>query len=478
MKYQPFSIVACIFFLICGCTLYKKPEVPQIKTPLQFKVSLHQINKRLKDNWWENFQDQNLNQLVSRALANNYNYQIAIKNIDIAKTYIAQNKSGLYPQVNLGFNPTRNKAMNVFNNSPKTLPLNVVETSTGLAGSGQIFNLAQLSASVSYEIDIWNQVGNSVHQAEMNTQANTAESQVIKLSLISDVVNTYFQITTLNDNLNNLNQQREIASNILQLTSDQYKSGLIDETSVEDARNQIENINTLITNTTKQERTLENSLAYLVGEYPETFILKTTHSLQGLNCSSLIPSGLPAKMLANRPDIQEAFFQMMAYGYAEKQSIANFLPSFNLTGSYGYASQMLANLISNGNAFWSIGGNVVQPLFDYQLRKSEHERAHLQLQSAILSYKNSVANAFNEIDSALASYQENSKALVSLQQVTHNNQEKLNLVYSQYQSGLVDYSNYLTLRLAYLQSNYNLINQKLVVMGDIVQVYKTLGIGL
>jgi multidrug efflux system outer membrane protein len=475
-----------ILFLISSCTLYKKPETPSLQVPSHFKYSLQEVNAHLKDTWWENFQDKQLNGLVNEALHNNYNYQVAIKNIEIAKTYIMQNKANFLPQVNLGFDGSRNKAMNVFRHAgpvppspvPRSTVGSVVQSDSDLMGTGQLFNLQQLSASVSYEVDIWNQVGNSVHQAEANAQASLADSNVIKLTLISDIVNTYFQVVTLDANLRNLKEQWETAREIWQLAQAQYKSGLTDFNLIEDAKTQMENIHIILTNLTKQRQSYQNTLAYLTGGYPETFTLKTTGKLPGVDVSILIPNGLPSKMVANRPDIQEAWFQMMAYGYLEKQTMANFLPSFSLTGSYGYASQMLAHLISTGNAFWAIGANVMEPVFDYHLRKSERERAKLQFQSAILTYKNTVLNAFNEVNTALVSWQGDHEALLAEKEIFHNTRKKLELARSEFQSGLIDHSSYLALRLAYLQSQYNLFNQRLAAVEDVTQLYKTLGIGL
>ncbi|HLF66709.1 MAG TPA: TolC family protein, partial [Gammaproteobacteria bacterium] len=94
---------------LTACTLYEKPEVPILEVPKDFKVDLPYDNPYLKNNWWENFNDETLNALVEQALEENYNYQIALNNIDVAQTYVSQNRSYLFPQVSAGFNASRNK---------------------------------------------------------------------------------------------------------------------------------------------------------------------------------------------------------------------------------------------------------------------------------------------------------------------------------------------------------------------------------
>lgn len=183
-------------------------------------------------------------------------------------------------------------------------------------------------------------------------------------------------------------------------------------------------------------------------------------------------------MVANRPDIQSAYFQVLSFGYVEKQNIANFLPSFNLTGNYGYASTNFSHLFTSPNVFWNYGLSVLQPLFDYKLRMSEYKRSKYQYESSILTYKKTIINAYQEVNNALLSYQKDHEALSSYQNQVLNSKNKLNAVDAQYQSGYGDYLTYLNNKLAFIQNDYNLINQRLMVAQDVVQVYKTLGLGL
>jgi multidrug efflux system outer membrane protein len=460
---------------MCSCTLYKKPNIPFLNNPLHFKPKIKMTSLNLKDQWWENFHDKKLNKLVYLAIKNNYSYQVALKNIEIACTYVSQNLSNLYPQINLGFNSSRNKsASTIINNlSGGTATINPASTSFS-----RIYNLQELTGSVSYQIDAWNQVRNSVKQAEANQAVSEADSKSTKLTIISSVVTTYFQIKALNDNLINLNMQQKTEEEIIRLYHTQYQSGLIDFSILDNTRNQLEIIKTNIDTLKKQIKILQFTLAYLSGEYPETFNLKIDNGFKNFHSINLIPPGIPAKMIANRPDIQNAYYQILSYGYLEKQTIANFLPSLSLTGDDGYASTSLSHLISSANTYWSAGFFAMQYVFDYATRMSEYQRAKFQYQSAILNYRNTVINAYKEVDSALISYKEDNEALHSYQKQKINSNDLFMLANSQYQSGLADYNAYLASRLAYLQSDYNLTNQKLSVVQDVIQVYASLGLGL
>lgn len=467
------SICTLNMFLLSSCTLYSKPKVPALNNPNYFKPQIKMTSANLNNNWWENFNDPELNQLVNSAIKNNYSYQIALKNIDIACTYVTQNMASLFPQANMGFNTSRNKSAAAISNVQNVNTFN--PTSSGFS---QIFNLQQLTGTITYQVDIWNQIRNSVKQAQANQAVTEADSNNVKLTVISSVVSTYFQIKALNGNIINLNKQLQTSEEIVQLYNTQFSSGLIDFSTVDTAKNQVEVLKTNIDSLEKQQQVLQNTLAYLSGQYPENFTVKIDNGLNNFHNINLIPSGIPAKMIANRPDIQDAYYQILSYGYLVKQTIANFLPSVNLTANYGYASTALSNLLAHSNAYWNYGLYSTQFVFDYGTRMSEYKRANYQYQSAILTYKNTVINAFNQVDSNLSSYQEDNEALNGYQNQVANSKDLLMIANAQYQSGLNDYTNYLIDNLSYLQNDYNLTNQKLAVIQDIIQVYVSLGLGL
>lgn len=476
MRKIGYIVLLCL--ILTACTLYQKPKTPPAKIPRKFKYQ-YTNHRFIKDAWWENFNDERLNQLVATALKNNYNYRIALKNIDIAKTYVTQNESALFPQANLNFNTSRTKTLSIFSSENFIKAGNPAFANTNaFFGIPRIFNLQQLFTSVSYELDIWNQIGNTVNQAYANVGVNFAESNVIKLTLISNVVNTYFQIEAINENLSNLQQQYKINYELTHYYKTQFLGKLIDVTTVNDAKNQAEATKINIKMNEKQREILINTLAYLLGLYREEFKFKNQYVLKKLYYTHLIPAGIPAIVIANRPDVQSAYFQILSYGYLEKQTIANFLPSFNLTGTYGYANTGFSKFFRPYNAFWDYGLSFLEPVFDYKLRLSEYRRAQYQYQSAILNYKNKVINALQEVDNALLSFQKDMTALHAYQREIINSTDRLNVALAQFQSGYGDYSTFLNYKLMLLQNHFDLINQRLLLTQDVVQVYKTMGLGL
>ena len=466
--------IYCLFIAIVfltGCELYAKPKIPLLSAPDKFRTTLKNTAiKNFPEQWWKVFNDSQLNQIVDLALNNNTSYQIALKNIQIAKTYVTQNASAFFPTVNVGYNYSRNKLS-------KNAAVAEAFSSVG-SNTASPFNYNRLEATVSYELDVWHKIGNSVKQARANVAMTAADSDVIKLTLLSNVVSTYLQIEALNFNLENLQQQYQAINAMVKMIGDQYQGGLINIEPLSDMKTQAENIKSSLAEIKKQQQIAYHTLAYLVGEYPEKFSFNIKHRLSVLKFNKMIPVGIPAKVLAVRPDIQSAYYQVLAYGYLEKQNLANFLPAISLTGMYGFASTQLTNFISGGGAAWNYGAGALETLFNGGNLWSQYKRAKLQYQAAILNYKDVVLSAFKEVNDVLIAYKQDYIILGAIQREMLNFKDKYDSANAQYIAGTYDYATYLQYRLSYLQSQYNLTQQRLVVAQDVINVYKALGVGL
>jgi outer membrane protein, multidrug efflux system len=469
MKRRWVVIFSLLLLLLNGCALYTKPKIPKPDAPNKFKAEITSanVNTKLKADWWNNFNDPQLSALVSLAIKNNLNYQVALKNIEIAQTYVSENISNLFPHVDANFTSTRElDSANTF-----------VLLQSGL-GVLREYSYNDVRLPISYEVDLWNKIRNSVKQAKADVRVSEEDSKVIRLALISSIAGAYFQLKMLNSNLSNLQQQYNTISEVGKLTGNQYTSGLLNVEPVADVKIQTENIKSQINNLEKQRQILENTIAYLAGEFPEKFNMKITAGLADINFKKLIPPGIPSIVLTARPDIQSAYYQAVSYGYLQKESLANFFPTINLTDMYGYASTKFSNLFSSGSYEWLYGITASEVVFDYAIRTSQYRRSKLQFESALLNYKNIVINAFKEVDNNLSSYKQDYTALTSYKKEVESSREKWLLGKAQYASGFAGYISYLNYKLSYLQSEYNFTSQDLLVYQDVVQTYQALGLGL
>ncbi|RZV39118.1 MAG: TolC family protein [Candidatus Acidulodesulfobacterium acidiphilum] len=463
-------------FVLSGCSLFTHPKKITVKIPKKFKYALNNVNFKIKNDWWKNFKSNELDNLVSKALKNNLNYIIAIKNIQVAKTYVSQNESNLFPTVNFSYEATRNKMG--------------YETSIFSGGSSSgssptiIYNLNQAGLSTSYELDVWNQVNNAVKQAKANVSVSKEDADVVKLTLISNVAQAYFQIQALKESIVNLKKEYKAEKEILKLYEVQYKDGLINAEPIVNTKTNLEILRTELNDSIKQKDITQNTLAYYLGKFPENFKLSVKTNIKNvLNFNDnryfkLIPPNIPSEILTQRPDVKEAEYNVLAYAYAKKESLANFFPVFNLTGNYGYASPSLNNFITDANSVWNFGLDILAPIFNYKTNISIYKRSKLQYQQAVLNYRNTIINAFSETDSDLADFQKDMQTLKSYEKNYHYALKLFNIYKVQYKTGISSKITYLTYKENLLNSEYNLINQNLLVKEDVINVYNALGMGL
>ena len=464
-------------FILSGCSMFSRPKKIAVKIPKKFKYAVKAENIPVKNDWWKNFRDKQLDILVDEAVKNNLNYLIAVKNIQVAETYVSQNESNLFPVVNFSFSATRNK-----------LPGYETSIFSGNGSSGTpstvIYNLNQAGLNASYELDVWNQVSNAVKQARVNAAVSKEDACVVKLTLISNVAQAYFQISALEKSADNLKKQYTAEKKILNLNVIQYKDGLIDAEPVEAAKTNLEILKTELNDSIKLQDITKNTLAYYLGKFPEKFKFNAnpkTRDIKGyndINYSKLIPPNIPSEILIQRPDVKEAEYNVLSYAYAKKESLANFFPVFSLTGNYGYASPGLNNFITDTNSVWNFGLDILAPIFNYKTNISIYKRSKLQYQQAVLNYRNAIINAFSETDSALAAYKRDYRILKSYKN-NFNYSKKLFHIYKiQYKAGISSQITYLTYKLNMLNAEYNLINQNLLLQENVIGVYNALGMGL
>jgi len=477
-----FFIAFGSIFILSGCSLFTHPKKITVKIPNKFKYALNNENFKnfkIKNDWWKNFGDKRLNILIGETVKNNLNYLIAVKNIQVAKTYVSQSESNLFPTVNLNLSSTRSK-----------LPGYETSLFSGNSSSGSpstiIYNLNQAGLSASYELDVWNQLNNAVKQAKANVSISKEDADVVKLTLISNVAQAYFEIQTLKESIINLKKQYKTEKGILKLYEAQYKDGLINEEPIADIKTNIEILKTDLNDSIKQKVLTQNTLAYYLGKFPENFKLKVKSDIKNIlnfnrisrYYSKLIPPNIPSEILTQRPDVKEAEYNVLAYAYAKKESLANFFPVLNLTGNYGYASPGLNNFVTDTNSVWSFGLSILAPIFNYKTNISIYKRSKLQYQQAVLNYRNAVINAFSETDSALADYKRDIKTLKNYENNFNYSMKLFRIYRVQYKTGIASRITELTYKLDMLNAEYNVISQNLLVREDVIGVYNALGMGL
>ncbi len=454
-------LILGLSLMISSCAFYAKPRKVSVKIPTKFKETINQYtikNQNTYQYWWKSFDDPTLNHFVDLALKNNPSYQIALKNIELSKAYVLENSSILFPNFNLNTSAEKQKL------SQRT-------------PTGKFFNIApyttyNLSVSASYELDFFGKALSAYRASKENVKLSKKEAIAVKNALILNVVNNYYQIVQNAHYIRLLEKQINIAKKNLELGETNYQAGLISYQGVDSAKNTLETLKQILKTYKAQRNILVNAFAYLLGEYPEDF----KFSIYGNMPKYLqIPEAIPSKVLIQRPDIQEAMYQMIENAYQKKIALANFFPSFNLTASYGFQSQQLNNLITQPSIAWNFGLNILEPILNWNQYIGQYKASKIELQQSIISYRQTVLNAFKEVDDALAQYKADYYNYQRLQNAYQNTLDQYNMAYANYKAGIIPYASLLTYETNLIQTKQQLLNQELTLIQDVSSLYNVLG---
>jgi NodT family efflux transporter outer membrane factor (OMF) lipoprotein len=343
--------------------------------------------------WWRGFRSSELTTLMEAAQISNLDIAVAIAQIVQADAQVGISGAPLLPSIN--GNGTAERLQ-----SPGVKP--VSQFSLGLTAS--------------YMVDFWGKNRATLYAAEENATVARYNREVVTLTTIVTVANTYFTVLAAQDELRVAHRNVAAAERILALIKQQFAGGTASQLELSQQEALVETQRASIPPLEVTLRQNIFALALLVARAPEKF-----HVNGGTTTQIAVPRvtpGLPSELLYQRPDIRQAEAQLAASNFSVEAARAAFFPQIQLTGSTGVQSAALASLFGPGAWFYTLSAGLTQPIFDGFLLESELKQAKgLQLQN-LQVYRKAVLSAFADVE----------KALVALAQFTVQERLQTNAV--------------------------------------------------
>jgi outer membrane protein, multidrug efflux system len=388
--------------VLSGCVLgTERPEL-NLEVPAKYRESASAAPDAAVPalNWWRGFRSTELTAFMEAAQISNFDIAVAIAQIVQADAQVGVTGAALLPSV------TGTGTAERVQNSASTL-------SNGGSSSRAAFSQFNLGLTASYMVDFWGKNRALLYAAEESATVARYNREVVTLTTIATVANTYFQILAAQDELRVARRNLAAAERILVLIKQQFAGGTTSqlELSQQEAlvATQRASIPPLVV-------TLEQNiaaLALLVGRAPAD--LKVTGGTTAQIAVPRVTPGLPSELLYQRPDVRQAEAQLASSNFSVEAARAAFFPQIQLTAQAGVQSAALASLFGPGALFYNLSTGLTQPLFDGFLLESQLKQAKgVQLQN-LQAYRKAVISAFADVE----------KALVALTQFTR--QEKLQI---------------------------------------------------
>ena len=455
MRNKAFILITAAF--LAGCSF--RPDMPNVDT--NFTSTYTFETSDIRDLWWKEFHDENLNSLVESALEKNTNLRIAYLNLQKAKASLGIAEADLLPGVNLNVSYTKAKTSG--------------ETYTGQPQTR--YRSSSINLGLNYEIDLWGRVRNSVLAANENLNASKFDYDSARLSLSSSVAKSYFALVSLNMQEAVLKETLKTYEDTLALRKTQLDLGSINEMTYLQSKAEVESAKTSLTSVLNSKSQALTSLAILTGKSNDEILKGAVASAQNLPSSPEIKAGISSDVLLRRSDVAKALADLKATNALVGVARAQYFPTLSLTGLFGFASDEFDRIFMGSASVWSLGANLTQKIFDFGRTKNNVRVAETNEQIAAITYEATVRSALGEVRDALISRQNAKLSLDQVKNLLQSQQKIYSLAKDQYNAGYIGHLELLDAERNLLQAKLQDVSAKLDEVDSAVEVYRALGGG-
>lgn len=453
------STVLASIVMFAGCTVgpdYKKPEVA---IPHEFREQTGASNTASIADlpWWDTFQDKALQELISEALANNYDLKMAVSRIEQARALVDVTRSGGLPQI--GYNAT--------GGSDKAIT--VQEDSVGDVR----YNRLGGSLNALWELDVWGRIRHTTEASMANLLAQQDVYHGVILTLVSDIATNYFQLLELDRELAIAQESSDTYKRMVNLFSDRLEAGKDSELPVH--RGQAAYNSSIATIAfLKQQITLqENVISILLGGYPKA--IKRGHILTEQVLPET-PLGTTTDILQRRPDIMQAEQAMVAANAEIGVAVANFYPTFSLSALLGIEGVEVSDEFSKLHISNALG-NITGPIFTGGRLQAIYRQRQAFWDEAVTQYKKTVLTAFKETSDALAAQKNLVNRRDGLQKQVEALRRAMDISLLRYDGGRSSYFEVLEAQQLLFPAEAELAQTQRDQLIAVVNLYKSLGGG-
>lgn len=422
--------------------------------------------------WKDYFTDPYLAALIDTALKNNQELNITLQEIEIARNEVRARKGEYLPFVGVRAGAGLDKVARYTNIG--ALEENV-EIKPGKETPDPLPDYLA-GAYATWEVDIWHKLHNAKKAAVSRYLSTIEGKNFVVTNLVAEVARSYYELLALDNQLDIVKQNIGIQSNALEIVKLQKEATRVTELAVRKFEAEVLSTRSLQYDIQQKITETENRINFLLGRYPQP--IPRNHETFADMTPGVIHAGIPAQLLANRPDIKQAELELAAAKLDVKVARARFYPSLGISASIGYQAFNPAYLVETPRSlFYSLAGDLVAPLVNRNAIKAAYYSANAAQIQAVYNYERTILNAYVEVANQLArisnlenSYDLKEKQVQALtQSITISN--------DLFKSARADYMEVLMTQRDALESKFELVETRMQQMNAVVNIYRALGGG-
>jgi len=468
-----------------ACAVGPNYHTPKVSTPAAYSelatgqepLSQPVASEADLSQWWTQFNDPTLNDLITKALAQNLNLKVATTRLRQARESVVVAASADIPHLSSSATVAR------LNDNSKSFLLNDIVGADAGGTGGTIstpshLNLFAANLDASWEIDIFGGGRRSVEEADANLEAAVWRRRDGEVSLTAEVANDYLMLRALQAEIAIARDEAQTQAADFTIIRQQAQAGFVTQLNINQQQAQVQATIAQIPALQAQARAQIHAIAVLLGQAPETMEVELDTSGPLPTPPLTLPVGLPSDLLRRRPDIREAERQLAAATAGVGVQVANLYPKFNVM-AFGpaFASTTTNHLFDLNNAA-SLGYGMIQwPIFEGGRVRAGIRSARAQADQAYLTYQQTILSALQNVEDALARYKSEQQRIKPLEESLKAAQSSLVIARQQYSIGFVTYLNILQAEATELNAENQLTQAKAALCQDLASLYTAVGGG-
>ena len=439
---------------LTSCKVGKPYARPNLSLPEQLGPRQADSTSMGDLSWWEMYNDTTLRDLIAQTLAHNKDLEIATARMEELAALKRIDVANLFPQA--------------------TARLNANREATNYGGDNLDADLeASLTATVSWELDIWGNLRWARDRSKAEFLASVENCRALRLSLVAQMAQSYFELTALDNELNIVRRTLEARQEGVRLAEIRFKGGLTSEIVYQQAQVELARTATMVPDLERRIALKESEISLLTGDYPQK--INRNALPEKYDLPDHLPLGLPSGLLERRPDIRQAEQELKAAHAEVGVAYTNMFPRLSLTATLGVESDELKTLLRSPYTYPA--GNLLAPLFSLGKHRAALKAKRAAYEGCVARYEKTVLNAFKEVHDAIVNFNKIEDIYESRRQLAEASRTAVDLAQLQYINGVIGYLDLLDAQRSYFDAQVSLSNAVRDKQLMLINLYKVLGGG-
>ncbi len=459
---RSFRVAALIILLaVAACEVGPDYEKPAIPLPEKWISTTKPGGEAVDREWWKNFNDPVLTEIIAKAAQDNPDLQIAKARIAEARGKRSAATASLLPSGDVKGGATRVALPDDLAFPSMSNPLNIYQ--------------AQFDAS--WELDLFGGRKRDVESAEATMQAAEASRDDVIVSLLAEVARTYIDIRQYQAQLKVTEDTIKSNNNTIAIVRQRVDVGGAPRIELTQAQAQAEQTEAQLPYYRNLLAQAEFSMDALLGDQPGTTHAMVVKPAPIPVSKKNVALSAPAAVIANRPDIRIAERKLAAATAQQGVAVAKFFPDISLSGFFGLINTAPENLLTAGSTSWMVGGSVLWPILSYGTLSANLDVANAQQQESLAAYRKTIIVALADVEKSLNAYTEQDKFREALGKSVKDDRHAMGITEQRYKEGLTSFLEVLDARRTLYSAESQMIEADAKSSNDLVAVYKSLGGG-